>query len=84
MKFKPIQMVISSLEFIVVIANFTLCDLRIIKMNRAMVESKWGFKTRNTETKWDNLILPNIIVNIHGILPSISSDIVIILCKEQT
>lgn len=30
-------MVISSLEFIVVIENFTLCDLRIIKMNRAML-----------------------------------------------
>lgn len=84
MKFKPIQMVISSLEFIVVIENFTLCDLRIIKMNRAMVESKWGFKTCNPETKWNNLILPNITLNIRGILPSVSSDIVIILCKEQT
>lgn len=84
MKFKPIHMVIPSFKFIAVIENLTLFDLRIIKMNRAMVRLKWVFNTCNTKTKWGDLIQPNIIFNIHGILPSISSDKVIILFKGQT
>lgn len=83
MEFKPLHMVILSFKFMTVIENLTLFDLRIIKMNRAMVRSKWVFSTCNTKTKWGNLILPNIIFNIHGALPSIFSDEVIILSKGQ-
>lgn len=72
-------MVILSFKFIAVIENLTLFDLRIIKMNRAIVRLKWVF---NTKTKWGNLILPNIISNIH--VPSIPSDKVIIPFKGQT
>lgn len=74
MEFKPIHMVIPSFKFMSLIENITLSDLRIIKMNRALVRSKWIFNTCNTKTKWGNLVLPNIIFNIHGMRPSISSD----------
>lgn len=64
-------MVIPSFKFIAIIENLTLFDLRIIKMNRAMVRLKWVFNACNTKTKWDNLVLPRIISNIH--VPSIFS-----------
>lgn len=69
MELKPIHMVIPSFTFMTIIGYLTLFDLRIIKMNRATVRSKWVFITCNTKTKWGNLILPNVIFNMHGVLP---------------
>lgn len=51
MEFKPIHMVILSFMFMAVIGYLTLFDLRIIKMNKATVGSKWVFITCNTKTK---------------------------------
>ena len=83
MEFKLIHMVILSFKFMAIIENLALFDLRIIKMNRTMVISKWVFNTCNSKTKWGDLILPNIIFSIHGVLPSISSDEVIIPSNGQ-
>ena len=76
-------MVILSFKFMAIIENLAFFDLRIIKMNRTVVRSKWVFNTCNSKTKWSNLILPNIIFSIHGVLPSISSDGVIITSNRQ-
>ena len=83
MEFKLIHMVILSFKFMAIIENLALFDLRMIKMNRTVVRSKWVFNTRNSKTKWGDLILPNIIFSIHGVLPSISSDEVIIPSNGQ-
>ena len=83
MDFKPIHTVILSFTFMAIIENLALFDLRIIKMNRTVVRSKWVFNTCNSKTKWGNLILTNIIFSIHGVLPSISSDKVIIPSNGQ-
>lgn len=76
-------MVILSFKFMAIIENLAFFDLRIIKMNRTVVRSKWVFNTCNSKTKWSNLKLPNIIFSIHGVLPSISSDEVIIPSNRQ-
>lgn len=83
MEFKLIHMVILWFKFMAIIENLALFDLRMIKMNRTVVRSKWVFNTRNSKTKWGDLILPNIIFSIHGVLPSISSDEVIIPSNGQ-
>lgn len=83
MEFKLIHMVILSFKFMAIIENLALFDLRMIKMNRTVVRSKWVFNTCNSKTKWGDLILPNIIFSIHGVLPSISSDEVIIPSNGQ-
>lgn len=83
MEFKPTHTVILSFTSMAIIENLALFDLRIIKVNRTMVRSKWVFNTCNSKTKWSNLILTNIIFSIHGVLPSISSDEVIIPSNGQ-
>lgn len=83
MEFKLIHMVILWFKFMAIIENLALFDLRMIKMNRTVVRSKWVFNTCNSKTKWGDLILPNIIFSIHGVLPSISSDEVIIPSNGQ-
>lgn len=83
MEFKPTHTVILSFTSMAIIENLALFDLRIIKVNRTMVRSKWVFNTCNSKTKWSNLILTNIIFSIHGVRPSISLDEVIIPSNGQ-